>query len=163
MVRTTQTTNSISRRTAVRLAGGVALAIGGVAAAGVPAASAVPGQEIVGAWRVGNAAFGSRLLIYHADGSIVVTQAEPRTPQIGAWERVGDNQFVVHTLSLKLDATMAEIGTYEVDAMVTVSQDSNGYSGTVVQHEYVTTGILVNTVNTTITGQRVMPTSTIPS
>jgi hypothetical protein len=146
-----------SRRSVLAQATSAALigsAIGWIGRA--PEALAAPGQEIVGTWAAVNSALGTRIAMYDADGGAMAVQADPtRTTQVGTWVRTGDLQFLLRTLSIRMDGQGNAIGTVDFRLSLTVDSSGESYSGQAVQRELDLNGGQASSSNATVQATRV--------
>lgn len=96
------------------------------------------------------------LMTYFEDGNFL---EENNTTTIsstrrGSWERIGHQQFTRTFTAFRFDATRNYLGTVEVTATVSLSEDGSAFQAAAVIENYDTLGNLVTTRQSTEVGQR---------
>lgn len=122
------------------------------------AAGIQEGAEIVGTWVIdAPGAPSTRLLqTYNADGTHLSLHDEHtnRSPQLGAWTRVGDRQFLMRNISYRFDGSGRRSGEIDVRAVYTVDPDGQTMSGRGIRFETDLDGNLVTPIIPWTSGAR---------
>jgi hypothetical protein len=134
-----ETSGRVTRRSALRVAGG-AMTIGGAGLAGAliaaqatdAATTGGAGQEIVGTWLNPRARNGGvTVATFSADGGWSnVHPNRNRTPAHGTWAWTGDRTYVITRWSLRFDDEDEFIGTTKTRAETVLDADGEGLSST---------------------------------
>ena len=122
-------------------------------------------QSLTGAWNV-NIDFGGVIpacsgpSLNTRDGGVVANPcAANESPGYGQWVRTGNREFAVTFVGLEYDLAApggAANGTYKVRANVSLSNDSQQYSGPFQTDIFDLNGNVVLTVTGTVTAKRVV-------
>ena len=122
-------------------------------------------QNLMGAWNV-NIDFGGVIPACSAptlntrDGGIVANPcAANESPGYGQWVRTGNGEFALTFVGLEYDLAApggTANGTYKVRASVSLSNDSQEFSGPFQTDIFDLNGNLVLTVKGTVTAKRVV-------
>lgn len=142
----------VTRRAALRAAGGAVTVSGaGLAGASIgagasPAAASIPGHEVVGSWINARTANGGVVIAsFTADGGWSnVHPNRRRSPAQGTWVRAGERTFHVTRWSLRFDDRDRLIGTLKTRAETVVDPDGNGLSSVRISESFDLAGNLVS-------------------
>lgn len=146
---------TVGRRALVRLGGVLGVAGAGAALSrparqGLSAAGILEGSEIVGTWVIdAPGAPSTRLLqTYNADGTHLSLHDEhtTRSPQLGAWTRIGDRQFLMRNISYRFAGDGRRSGEIDVRAVYTVDPDGQTMSGRGIRFETDVDGNLITPI-----------------
>ena len=96
------------------------------------------------------------LMTYFEDGNFLEENNTTSISSIrrGNWERIGHQQFTRSFIAFRFDATRNYLGTVQVTATVTLSEDGSAFQADAVIQNYDTLGNLVTTRQSTEVGQR---------
>lgn len=95
------------------------------------------------------------LIMFAADGGLVVSGRPPGTPGFGAWARTRENTFALTFLALRFDPQGHFAGTTNVRAQANLSKDGNTYTGPGITEIFDATGKLLSTFKATTQATRI--------
>ena len=119
-------------------------------------------EGLEGAWRGTVTPEGSGappplpiLIMFAADGGLVVSGRPPGSPGFGAWARTGENTFALTFLALRFDPQGIFAGSMKVRAQANLSEDGNTYTGPGITENFDATGKLLATFKATTQATRI--------
>ena len=137
MPASTEQTQNVSRRAALKVVGGGAAGLAGLMLLGhaTPARAQIsPENPIIGAWMTHanstTAGVTANLLAFMPGGIVMHASSNfPQSAGVGAWYDAGDGTVIYSLIYRRMDkATGAYIGSTRLDGQVTVAPDGMSFS-----------------------------------